>query len=265
MLKVTADNPANEFYAKAGMRCVNTEQGKQRWLNVYEMNILNIVVRGSNPRVPEICRLSGSAYGVKQGHKAYDQIFMLDVDFERPNWPKYLDLVQELKPVQALVIDYDDPGLEDEMLTQVDQLKKAGVLRVVVCVKFHGATSDIPQDCIIGVSLRTDGRLSNGDNPYAGFMPDFRELSGRECHLLGGSPQLQKDTIAKLLGHGAKVISADGNAHFGAGSKGSTYYDNTWNRKPGEKANWYESALISSKAIQRELNAIKFQQLSLFG
>lgn len=262
ILKCKQENAANEFYKNAGMTLSGVDSGNR---NIWEMNVLNIVVRGNCIETPWICRHSGSAYGVQEHQIPYGPVYMLDVEFEKPDWWKYLHTVNKLHPVQALVVDYADPNLRDEMLYQVNALRDAGVLRIVVCTKFHGAVKDIPTDCVVGVSLRTEGRLTKGRNKFAGFMPHFSELAGRRCHLLGGSPQLQKDTIAKLLGHGAIVISVDGNAQFGAAAKGSVYFDNKWNRRDGDKVGYYGAALQSTQAIQRELNAIRFQQLSLFG
>lgn len=262
-LKCTVENPANEFYQKAGMRKIATLKGKRRQVNLYEMNVLNVVVRGNCKRTPDICRVAGSAYGIQEHQTAYAPVFMLDVEFEAPNWTTYLETVKALQPVQALVVDYADPANKAEMLQQVQDLRDSGVLRTVVCVKFHGAALDIPRDCIIGVSLRTNGKLANGHNKFAGFMPHFGELTGRRCHLLGGSPQLQKDTIAKLHGYGATVISVDGNAQFGAAGKGSVYGENTWNRRRGDKVEYYAAAQQSTQAIQRELNAVEMKQLPL--
>lgn len=265
-LKCTADNErANRFYQHAGMTLAGTESGRKRPLNVWQMRILNIVVRGASKKVAVICRQSGSAYGIQERDMPYAWPFMVDVDFMHPNWPRYIALIRQYRPVQALVVDYTDPTQKQTMLAQVDDLRAAGVLRIVVCVKFPGATFDVPPDCIIGVSLRTDGRLTTGINAFAGYMPDFGELHGRRVHLLGGSPQLQKQTIIQLQGRGVKVLSVDGNAQFGAAARGSVYTDGVWRRKEGVKVPYYAGALESTRHIQRELNSIgELGQLALF-
>lgn len=265
-LKVTADNErANRFYKGAGMSLADSEPGHNRTLNLYHMRVLNIVVRGNNRRVVDICRLSGSAYGIQERAKSYAWPYMVDVDFMHPDWEHYLSIVRQHKPVQAFVVDYSDPSQKETMLQQVNDLKQAGVLRIACCVKFPCATYDVPADCIIAVSLRTDGKLTNGENAFSGYMPDFDELRGRRVHLLGGSPQLQKQTIVQLQGKGVRVLSVDGNAQFGASARGSVYIDGRWLRKDGVKVPIYEGALDSTRNIQRELNAIgDLCQLSLF-
>lgn len=264
-LSLPIDNTrARKFYESAGLRLVEVKQGRKRDLAVYAMNVLSIICRGGSKTVPAICRASGSAYGAMEKDLPYAWPYMADVEFKKPCWWKYMRFIRKYQPVQALVVDYADPARKLKMLAQVRRLRKAGVLRVVVCVKFHGAARDIPQDCIIGVSLRTAGKM-RGDGKFAGFMPNFEELTGRKCHLLGGSPALQKDTIAKLQGIGASVISVDGNSQFGSAGLGSTYADGRWNRKRGEKAASFEGSLYSSQHIQRELNNVgSVQQLLLF-
>lgn len=253
-LKCTQDNPANRFYINAGMMLANVEKGRKRPLNVYEMRVLSIIVRGGNSGVPEIARRSGNAYGSHHHHKLYDWPYMVDSDPEHCDWTKMMDVVKGSHPVQALTMDYF-PGKRDEMLAQVADLRAAGVLRVAVCPKFDGAIQDIPADCIVAVSLRTNGKLAKGANKYAGFMPTFADLKGRAVHLLGGAPKLQKDTLVKLQAIGARVFSVDGNAHLGSAGLGSGYGDGKWRRKIGEKVNLFATQLASSRAIQYELNA----------
>lgn len=244
------------FCERIGLR-----QDDGRW----GMRVLNIIVRGGAKEVPDICRVSGSAYGSAEVAKPYAAPYMVDVAFENPDahdWKKYMEYIRLYRPVQALVMDYFAPDKKEKMLAQVEDLRAAGVQRVVVCAKFHGAVKDIPQGCIVGVSLRTKGKLK-GAGKFAGFMPNFAELSGRQCHLLGGAPSLQKLVLARLRGAGARVVSVDGNSQFGAAARGSCYVDGTWRRK-GNKMQRVELATFSSINIQRELNAVTLTQPKLF-
>ena len=264
-LKVTEDNAqANRFYLSAGMRLTSVEKGRKRVLNVYEMNVLSIICRGASKKVPGVCLKSGSAYGVMEKDMPYAWPFMIDVDFADACWWRYARFVKRFRPVQALVVDYMAPELKCKMLAQVRRLRRFGVLRIIVCPKFDGAVIDIPHDCIVGVSLKTAGRLTKGDNKFAGFMPDFEELRFRRCHLLGGSPRLQIDTVIKLQGVGARVISCDGNAQFGAAGFSSVYRDGVWKRTRGVKVDYQTAILESSQNIQRDLNSIgSLEQLPL--
>lgn len=253
-LKCTVDNPANAFYLSAGFRQVGTEKGLHRDLNVYQMRVLNVIVRGGKFDVPEIARKSGSAYGIHHSSEAHAWPFMVDSDPEHCDWPAVMKVVGIYHPVQALTADYF-PGQREAMLSQVDDLRQAGVLRIAVCPKFHGAVADIPADCVVAVSLKTNGKLTAGANKYAGFMPDLSELRFRRVHLLGGSPRLQKEMLVKLQAVGAQVLSVDGNSQFGAAAKGSAWIAGRWQRKIGEDVNLYETQILSTINIQRELNA----------
>lgn len=263
-LKCMENNPANEFYRNAGMRLVKTESGRVHALNVYEMRVLSIIVRGNKANVPEICRKTGNAYGIQYNTTAHAWPYMIDSDPVACDWSEMMQVVNKWHPVQALTTDYY-PGQRDTMLSQVADLRAAGVLRIAVCPKFHGAVADIPDDCIVAVSLKTNGKLAKGANKYAGFMPDFEELRFRRVHLLGGSPRLQKDTLVKLQAIGAKVLSVDGNSQFGAAERGSAWIDGRWQRKNGEAVNLYDTQVLSSRNIQRELQTTaQWQQLALF-
>lgn len=254
-LSTTQDNErANHFYRQAGMRFVRSYKGTVRMLNEYEMLILNCIVRGGNKDIPDIARQTGNAYGVQYVKPAFAWPFMVDSDPEHCDWPKMMQAVNLYHPVQALTMDYF-PGQRDMMLAQVEDLRNAGVLRVAVCPKFDGAVKDIPQDCVVAISLKTVGRLAKQRNKYAGFIPDLWELVDRRCHLLGGSPDLQKQMITRLRGVGAKVLSLDGNAHIRSAGLGSVYHDGKWRRKRGEKADLAAGGLYSSGNIQRELQA----------
>lgn len=253
-LKCMTDNPANEFWHHAGMRRVGNEQGKTHTLNVYEMRVLSIIVRGNKADVVKVARETGNAYGIHHGSLAHAWPYMVDSDPEHCIWTDVMKVVRIYHPVQALTMDYYE-GKREQMLEQVDDLRQEGVLRIAVCPKFHGAVADIPAHCIVAVSLKTNGKLAKGANKYAGFMPDFAELVGRKIHLLGGSPRLQKETIVKLQAIGAKVLSVDGNSQFGAAEKGSAWIDGRWKRQNGEAVDLYSTYVISSRNIQRELNA----------
>ena len=72
----------------------------------------------------------------------------------------------------------------------------------MVCPKFPGAVDDIPDWCLVAVSVPTK---------YGGFLPSPDELRGRRVHLLGGSPQTQMRMAREYAGQGIVVSSVDGN------------------------------------------------------
>lgn len=238
-LKTTVDNTrANKFYVNAGMKLVETVQGKKRPLNVYHLRLLSILVQGNNEEMPRVARESGMAYGTRHIEKPRDWPFMVDIAWRKYDWSDYLDKVKAWRPVQAMVADYEDPTNRDMMLKQVDDLRAAGVLRVMVCPKFIGAVAHIPNDCVIAVSVPSE---------YAGFVPPLNDLTGRRMHLLGGSPVKQREWLTRLNSVG-RVISLDGNAHTGAAAKGVYWLNGKW-QTDKEAFNLYALAVLSGRNI----------------
>jgi len=255
-LKVTADNPANDFYAGAGLRLVGTEPGRRRPLNVYERRIFSLWVQGNNRDVPGLARAAGMGYGTRHDMIPRDVVHMLDIRWDDYDWNDYLDKVRRWRPLMALAADYLSPDQRSVMLQQVEDLRAAGVLVVMVCPKFVGACADVPADCRIAVSV---------PSRYAGFLPDPIEVGGRPVHLLGGSPQVQIKQIQRY-----NVVSLDGNAHDRAAQFGAEFSGGRWRRpvldRVGTKDRMNAIRLRSSLAIVRETEAAaQIQQLPLFG
>lgn len=259
-------NPANTFYANAGMRLAATDTTRTgKALNVWELPILPILVQGTNRRMPEVARRSGWAYGTRNAEIPRDWCYQLDIEWRNYVWTEYLDLVRQIRPFAALVPDYEHRSQRRTMLNRIEHLKALGVMRVLVCPKFDGAVADIPADCVVAVSIPSS---------YAGFVPHYHELNGRRVHLLGGSPpkwfgarskqQSATGYIAGMVGAGAQVISVDGNAHTGAAEGGILWHDHRW-IKPDEPVDLYGFSVRSGRAILADLHAVSTrQQLSLF-
>lgn len=220
-LRCTEDNDrGNRFYERSGMVPAAIEDGRKRRLIVWERRILAQLVMGSNKIAPTLALQTGHAYGTRSDHTAYTWPFALDVKWEDYNWSLYLDKVSRWRPVQALVPDLMNVEQVPLMLEQIQQLRDLGVLRIVCVPKFNGAVQYIPNDCIVGVSVPSS---------YAGFLPDdLSEFSGRELHLLGGSPSKWRKLIPKLQGAGGLVISVDGNSHLLAARFGSHFNGRVW-------------------------------------
>lgn len=262
-LKCKADNDrANTFYAGAGMQLdAQTQANSGAALNVWRLDVLAELVQGNNKRMPDVARSSGMAYGTRHTEKPRDWAFAVDIHWKDYDWTVYLAKIRAWQPVQALAADYLAPEQKDTMLAQVADLQAAGVLRVMVCPKFHGAVADIPADCIVAVSIPSS---------YAGFVPDFSELRGRRVHLLGGSPvkwfgQTGKRRhmsatgyLAALRGAGVQVLSVDGNVHMKVASQGGFWGDGRWRLDSLDRArpfDLYALAALSGRNIVNQLNA----------
>lgn len=246
-LKCTVDNSANTFYQKVGMQLIKTEQGKKRALNFWQMNILNILIRGGNKTVPEIARKTGWAYGSRHDMSIYEWPFMVDINWQKYDWQKYLTLLHKWRPVQAMVADYEHPDQKNLMLSQVADLRRLGILRILVCPKFESAINDIPNDCIVAISTPTK---SNGK--YKGYLPPLSLTNGRKVHLLGGSPQKQASLITRIHAHGGVVISQDSNSHMDSRRITSVFESGVW------KSIKYERHTIEARSIYSGINIRKW-------
>jgi GNAT superfamily N-acetyltransferase len=268
-LKCTATNPANKFYQDAGMMLVGTEPSKRTMLNMYHLPILSILVAGGNKRFPDIARESGMAYGTRHDYTPHAWPFMMDFNWSKPyDWHNYLVLIEQYRPIFALVPDYEEHISKEQMLDRVADLRSCGVRRVGVCIKKRGGIDDIPCDCVVCISVPAP--------KYAGWLPPVEDrpmLAGRWLHLLGGTPRQwfgskrkwpgdeglpQVGLVAKLSGYGGQVISIDGSSHESASKRGSQWLNGHWHRPAkgweidGEGKN-YKMMAVSGRNIVTQM------------
>ena len=237
-LKCAVDNPANEFYRSLGFVRISKEAGKKRELNVWQQRERPEIIfcRGGSKDTWAAVKGSGMLYGTQAAHTpdpgevAAGNIFMVDAPFkefwsldknfqpaDEPNWKVWTQMlakVREWKPSLVMVPDYISPAYKRALIKMACQLVEAGVEHVMMCPKFPGAVKDIPDWCVVGVSIPTE---------FAGYLPDLNELAGRNIHLLGDHTQQQMELWRKLVGIGARVITVDGNKFALKASFGAVY------------------------------------------
>lgn len=252
-LKVTADNRALRFYESIGFtEYGQSESSSGRSLIHLQRNMLFIWVQGSQIRTPKMARAVAAAYGTRHTEKPHDYPFMLDIHWKKYDWDDYIDKLTRWGPVMAMVADYESPKQRDLMLSQVNDLRKLGVIRIMVCPKFHGAVADIPTDCTVAISVPSD---------YAGFVPELSSLHNRDIHLLGGAPDSILDLIKKLNGVGARVRSVDANCFSKGGMYRRIWSNGRWSRthvgrdqkKVTDQLSPYECMQFSAANFQRAL------------
>lgn len=253
-LKVTTDNvDAIRFYEHHHMIKVDSESSRTgRELYIYELKTLFIQCAGNNKKWPELCRESGIAYGSRHDDKIIAWPAMIDINWKSYEWSDYLSILKEHKPIMAMVADYESPEQKDLMLSQVQDLRDLGILRIMVCPKFDTAIADIPDDCVIAVSV---------PSKYAGYIPPLEQLKGKRIHLLGGSPVKQRNILVKIHGQGGVVISADGNSH--TSNDGRIWLNGKW-QFPRNRTPYHDLVSESAKNIGRMFQHINEKQLSLF-
>jgi GNAT superfamily N-acetyltransferase len=267
-LKCKTDNAqGNAFYRGAGMFLESTEATKGGTaLNVWRLNILGVFCAGNNTRFPEVARLSGMAYGVRHDMTPRDWPYMLDIHWRAYDWQDYMHKVCAYRPIQEMCADYEHPAQRRTLYQQIRDLRAAGVMRIKVCPKFHGAVAHIPHWCTVALSV---------PSKYAGFLPDFAALSRRRIHLLGGSPvswfgkvsksrgKSETGIIAALQGAGAKIVSADGNAHTKTAQQGGYWLDGKW-QFDSQAFDYYDLCALSGRNIVKQLQQQNQKQFSMF-
>lgn len=249
-LKCTVDNAANSFYSTIGMSKVGTDNGRKRELNIWEMQLLHILIRGGNKSVPKIAKITGWAYGSRHDNSIMDWPYMIDINYQSYNWNKYLSIIEKWNPIAVMVADYEYPEQRELMLAQVEDLRRLGILRILVCPKFDTAIDDIPSDCIVAISVPTKSK-----GKYKGYLPPLEKLKGRKVHLLGGSPQKQAEIIKTIHFFEGLVISQDSNSHMDARRVSSVFASGTWKSLGYEKYTIDERAVFSGGNIRHWLNA----------
>jgi hypothetical protein len=205
-----------------------------------------ILCCGNKIEAPTIASKSGMKYGIRSDHKPYSSdIYMLDINWEKYDWIECIKKINQYKPTIAMVPDYIAKDQYTCLHERIWELKSLGIQRVMVCPKFKGAVEDIPNDCIVAVSVPTK---------YAGYLPDREELLGRRIHLLGGVPDQQLYLMRKYNHGRSEVISVDGNRFLLDGRWGKLWSPT----KPGwKKANGLHITTVNIQ-IQSARNIVKY-------
>lgn len=213
-----------------------------------EMHI--VLCQGNNRRLPEIARRVGMRYGTRNDEKPRDDdLFMLDINWKKYDWSKYLDLARQYRPYMAMVPDYEHPSQRRLLYQRIRELKPH-VTRIMVCPKFEGAIAHIPRFCIVALSVPSS---------YAGWLPaDLGELAGRDVHLLGGGPTVQAQLIRKLQGVDVRMHSVDLNGLTRNAEMGMIFDSGRWIRA-APRTDLYEKIEHSAQHIVRYLREAEKQ------
>jgi len=203
-----------------------------------------IFCSGGNKSFARIALAEGFRYGLRSDYVPYWKPYMVDINWKSYDWKEYLDKLTRWQPVMAMIPDYEAPEQQGSIVARAMQLVAMGIERVMVCPKFAGAIFDIPDWCVVAVSV---------PSRYSGYLPSIKELAGRRVHLLGGSPRDQGDLIRYYGGHGIDVMSVDVNMHLKAAMHGTFYSGRKW-RNLGAGAMTSEDAFrLSCQGIIRAL------------
>jgi hypothetical protein len=195
--------PANEFYADTGWTHVETEDGKNRDLNVWRYDITRDVdvymtVNGGTETAKAIRRSTALA-GVESGNG-----WPLDVSPAFLDWPftdpdagfaEHLGAVREHEPRITVAPDVENGRSLAEVVERADQLGEHADDVIVVPKDCH--PTDVPDRFRVGLTVGRFGSMA----PWG--LWEYRDVP--EVHILGGSPSEQLAVRA----HGVNVASLD--------------------------------------------------------
>ena len=174
---------------------------------------------------------------------------LIDVNWKKYDWEDHLKAVKNHRPKYAVVPDIESWKSLDRALEMAKALEEI-CERVIIVPKQHGITSNIPLKYIIGISVPTS---------YSGFIPFSRELINRDIHLLGGSPNQQKELWQYYMKMNIHITSVDINCHNKVSSFGKYWNGHKWIFDGNHAIDKYEAFRRSCKGIMsmwRELNAL---------
>jgi hypothetical protein len=171
---------------------------------------------------------AGWLYGACLPGTVYEPIYFADQDWKRPNRAGYFSSLASLKPAMATCLDWEQEGQFAEVLDWAEEAAQHVSDSVVIIPKVVGGVPRIPRRIggkrvILGYSVPTK---------YGGSPLPLWELAGWPIHLLGGSPQAQRQ-VWQHLSMIAEVVSLDGNMTAQQSRK-----CRTWKRRPGSHGHW---------------------------
>jgi hypothetical protein len=151
---------------------------------------------------------AGWLYGARLPAKglAPHPLAFADQDWKRPDRAKYMACLARHRPSLATVLDWEHPEQLPEVFSWAEEAAQYVAEAVLVIPKVPGGVPSIPgriggKEVWLAYSVPTS---------YGGSPLGLWEFAGRPVHLLGGSPQKQREIWSYLRGI-ADVRSLDNN------------------------------------------------------
>lgn len=151
---------------------------------------------------------AGWLYGARLPAKGLAplELHFADQDWKRPRRENYMNCLAKYRPAIATVLDWEEEQQLSEVLCWAEEAADYVTEAVLVVLKVPGGVSRLPRriggkEVWLAYSVPTS---------YGGSPVPLWEFSGWPVHLLGGSPQSQRDCWRYLAGI-ADVRSIDGN------------------------------------------------------
>jgi hypothetical protein len=161
-----------------------------------------IYCASGNSRFAQIAIDHGFTYGAQLPGTIYFQPQFVDQDWKKPNREKYMNLMFNVKPRLATVLDLEAEDQLPEVMEWAEEASQYVSEAVIIIPKVFFIIPKLPKT-INGIEVRLGYSVPT---MFGGTELAIWEFSGRPVHLLGGSPDQQM-----RLAHYMNVKSADGN------------------------------------------------------
>jgi hypothetical protein len=199
------------------------------------------------PRVARTAVSAGWWYGFRSDGMHYagelGPVELLDIDYQKPNWSRHVDVAARVLPVMAVVTDTMESDQIDRTLRQASEIAPY-CQRIIIVPKADGIIKHLPREIggkqvVLGYSVPT--RYGATPLPVWAFAT-------WPVHLLGGGHKAQ----VRLMS-GMDVISADGNAAWAAARRGIVQglYDSNKTVKELDGKRWEGNGQL--EALRRSL------------
>jgi len=199
-----------------------------------------IYCAGGNTRLAQIAIEEGFLYGSRSDDIRNIRCNgIIDINWKKYNWENHKALVATHRPKYAVAPDIVDCNKINETIDLATSLQNF-CSRVIIVPKIHGVISKIPLSFVVGISLPSS---------YAGFIPHFKELIGRDIHLLGGTPGQQRSFWKYYSQKGLTITSVDCNSHSKTSDFGSYWNGFKWCKVNSKTIGKYEVFRMSCQGI----------------
>lgn len=257
--KCPVELPANDFYASTGWEQIESEDGKNRELNVWEYEIPDspALITTGRPDLVSVAErygwLRGSRLDYIDRHESRGHsVEFVDMHWEDPRPDELLAATMRHRPSYVVAGDYDGDNI-----CQINE--RARRLRryadhVIVVPHEPGEVVHVPSWATVGYSTPTK---------YAGTDAPVWEYSGRDVHILGGTIEQINEIYAHLRN---SVVSIDTNTFHRSATQFAKWWGGSsphWNQLPDvcdEKGSTmaYENAIANVAYALEESGVLSY-------
>lgn len=194
-----------------------------------------------NTRHADIAVAEGWEYGARlpaRGLADHPLVFA-DQDWKKPDRERYMRCLEQHRPALATVLDWEHPDQLPEVLSWAEEAAQWVSEAVLIIPKIPGGVPLLPRS----IGGRPVWLAYSVPTTYGGSPLGLWEFAGWPVHLLGGSPQKQREVWSYLRGI-AQVMSLDGNMAKKMATGRCCY----WTQKTTQHGHWQPLA----RAVERD-------------